>query len=224
MPSMDSIVGLIAPHDCLVCGQEGDLLCRWCAPDVLDSLPSRCFMCHAQTIDFATCDLCRRKSVLSHVWIRTEYSQLPKQLVHVLKFGRAKAAAAVIAQQMAGALPYLPVETIVTHIPTATSRRRQRGYDQAELIARQLAAMCNLQHVTLLVRHGHARQVGANRKVRLSQMQSVFRAQKVAVLQGKTVLVIDDVMTTGATLEAAASTLRQAGAKKLFASTFAHKR
>lgn len=151
------------------------------------------------------------------------YEERPKQLLEKCKFERAKAAAAVMAECIGTTLPYLSQDVTVVHVPTATSRRRQRGYDQSEEIARHLAAARGLPHRRLLARQGQTRQVGATKQRRAEQMEAAFRAVRPEFVQGKTVLLVDDLTTTGATLESAAKALKQAGAKKLYAATFAQR-
>jgi ComF family protein len=222
MSVFDSLIGVLAPHDCLVCGREGGLLCGYCRPEALAALPPRCYRCQARTDDFATCRRCRRVSRLAGVWVCARYEGLAKQLVYRLKFERARVAADVIAGLMRESLPHLPAGTVVTYLPTATSRRRRRGYDQAELIARSLARQMDLPFQPLLARRGQSRQTGVGRRQRTTQPCQIFWLPR-PIDSGATTLVVDDVLTTGATLEAAATELRRAGAKKVYAAIFAQK-
>lgn len=119
-------------------------------------------------------------------------------------------------------LPYLNRETVVTHIPTATSRVRRRGYDPAELIARALAKESGLKHKTMLLRVTQTRQVGAKRNKRIMQMEYAFKPA-LEVPSSVPVLLVDDLTTTGATLESAAKCLKTAGAKTVNAAVFAQK-
>jgi ComF family protein len=157
------------------------------------------------------------------VWVANEYDGIPKELVRRLKFQNAQAAIKPIVRMMDEGLPYLSSDTIIVHIPTATSRRRQRGYDQAELVARKLAQIRNLSHVPLLARLGQSRQVGAKRAERKKQLGQAYRPLKDYVIKGAHILLIDDIVTTGATLEAAARVLKVAGAKQIDALVFAQK-
>jgi len=120
-----------------------------------------------------------------------------------------------------GQLINLPENTIVVPIPTATSRVRERGYDHARLMGRDIANSNNLRLVTGLSRLDQARQVGAKRDVRLSQLKGAFRVSQRRLIVGAHILLVDDVLTTGATLEEAALTLKMAGAKKVDAIVFA---
>lgn len=219
---LEKLIGVVAPHVCVVCGDEGDVVCAWCLPDIAASLPARCYRCAKQTENSLVCRPCRRQSRLKHVWVRAAYEKYPKQLIHDFKFKRKQAAAAVIARLMAEALPYLPPDTLVVHVPTAPARVRQRGYDHAKLLAASLAKELGLTYQPLLGRSGNARQVGAKRAERLTQLKGAFYVAKPLPRQGG-ILLVDDLVTTGGTLEATATVLKKAGAKKVDAVVFAQK-
>jgi ComF family protein len=220
---MERLVAVIAPHDCLRCGREGKVLCDWCMSEDCLSSPERCYRCKKLTTDSRVCASCKRSSSLRHVWVRSEYDDAAKGLVHKLKFARAQAAAAVIAEMIAETLPYLPPDTLVTHIPTATSRYRQRGYDHAQLIAKHIAVKKGLRYASLLIRSGQSRQVGAKRDQRLKQLAGAYRSRSGHLIEGAHILLVDDVVTTGATIEEAGKTLRLAGARQVSAAIFAQK-
>jgi ComF family protein len=149
-----------------------------------------------------------------------KYQGLAKDIIWKLKFVGAQSAAQDMAAAMA---PLVDANSgpIVVHVPTATSRVRARGYDQARLLARELAAHTKLHHACWLVRLDQKRQVGASRKERLEQLAGAFRLSRFADVAGAHILLVDDVLTTGATLEAAAAVLKQAGAKRVDAIVFA---
>lgn len=125
---------------------------------------------------------------------------------------------------MAGALPYLERSVVMTFVPTATSRQRSRGYDQSELIAKTLSKQKGVNFVPTLGRLGQSRQVGSTRAKRFSQAEQMFFALKSDKIKGAHVVIVDDIVTTGASLEAAAKILRKAGAKQVSAVVFAQKR
>lgn len=181
-------------------------------------MPSRCYRCRRLTVEYATCRSCTSR--LRKVWVATEYTGVAKELLYVLKFGRARAGATPIARHITSVLPDLPKDTLVTYVPTDTRRIRQRGYDQAELIAREIARLKGLGCRRLLTRTTHTRQVGATRAVRLKQLETAFLTTRHIPAH---ILLVDDVVTTGATLEAIAAVLRQAGARHVDAVVFAQK-
>lgn len=223
MPFLDLVLSVVAPHDCLSCGAEGKLICAWCAPDAFPDLPSRCYRCKCITIDFAVCDSCRRKSPLKNVWVRTDYENTAKQLINLYKFERVRSAFKPISGAMEEILPFLSSDTLIVPVPTATSRVRQRGYDQSVLLARSLAGIRSLMWVRAVTRLSQSRQVGANRKQRLNQLKGAFMVTKPNLVKNANILIVDDVVTTGATIEAVATVLKQAEAKSISAITFAQK-
>lgn len=221
MSLVEKLIAWVAPQDCITCGNEGSLLCDWCKPDAIEPLPERCYNCLKVSSASRVCLKCRPKSKLGNVWAVAQYKGAAKALVLRLKYGRASSAAMIMAEYLDCTLPYFEPQTIITHIPASSNRVRMRGYDQAALIAQCLAKKRGLLHVRLLARIGQQQQVGANRKQRLEQLQNSFRAFKPGLLGRTPIVLIDDVLTTGATLETAAKALRQAGAKRISAAVFA---
>lgn len=223
MSLLDMVFSFIAPHACLRCGKEGELLCGWCRLDAFEPIPSRCYRCKRLTDDSATCLACRRHAPLRHVWVATQYSGIAKDLLHALKFERARAALRVLGDVCQETLPYLPRNTLVVPIPTATSRVRQRGYDQGVLLARYIADQTGLAYAQPLVRLTQSRQVGADRRQRVSQLERAFYLPRPKLVKNKNILLVDDVITTGSTLEVAARLLKRSGAKSVSALLFAQK-
>ncbi len=219
MNIIEHFLDIIAPHLCAGCGVEGTLLCLGCEQQ-LPALPSRCYRCKRATPNFQTCTDCVKKSDLHAVYARTSYDGLARDIVWGLKFERKSSACAVIGRSMAQALPPLSADCI-THVPTANQRIRMRGYDQARLIARQIALLTDSYYAPLLLRVGNQRQVGQKRALRQQQMVGAFLPFQESDIQNKSILLIDDVITTGSTIEAVAAVLKKAGAKRVSTAVFA---
>jgi ComF family protein len=139
--------------------------------------------------------------------------------VVALKFRGRLAAADVMAAQIAANAPPALLAGIdaLVPVPPQRQRRRARGFDHAELIARALARRIGVPARRALERRGRARQLGAGRAQRLGARLEVAAPRPVA---GRVALV-DDVHTTGATLSACAAALRAAGAEEVVAATYA---
>jgi ComF family protein len=219
MSIIERIIGFLAPYACLRCGTEEGLLCAHCMQALPPVMPC-CYLCRSASDSFNTCSLCSNEYTPQRVWIATSYTGSAKRLVRTLKFDRAAAAADVIARALAVTLPVGQTWT-VTHAPTAYARVRQRGYDQAQLIARQVACRTGTAYAPLLARQGTQRQLGQSRAIRRQQMASAFRVISPISVIGRDILLIDDVLTTGSTLSAASHTLYAAGARTVTAAVFA---
>jgi ComF family protein len=221
MSIVDYLVSHLAPHDCLGCGAEGRLLCADCATKLRPALAC-CYRCRTASVDFLTCKDCRNSSALRQVRAVTVYEKLAKDLVWKLKFAHAHSAAREIAAVMDPLVNHQKQhDLLIVPVPTATTRTRQRGYDQARLLARELALSARRPYADVLARQNQAHQVGASRQQRLQQLAAAFRITKPQQVKNAAVLLIDDVVTTGATLEAAAAVLKTAGARHIEALVFA---
>lgn len=165
-----------------------------------------------------TCPDCQSVSALFSVRSVTLYEGAAKALLWRLKSAGVQEAAKEMAVLME---PLLATGVIVTHVPTASTRVRQRGYDQARLLSRHVARTARLPRATLLARIGQAHQVGATRAERVQQITDAFRPRSGWQVRGAHIVLIDDVLTTGATFEAAATVLLAAGAARVDAVAFA---
>jgi len=214
---LEKAVAIIAPHRCVICGDYNNILCKVCVCDVLAIEVAHCVLCGKPSVDWRICAAC---GPLTYIWPFAAYDGPAKVLITALKFGHVRAAAEPLAACMDRVLPYVGPDWTVVPIPTAAARIRVRGYDQALLLARALAAKRGLPCRTLLTRQSGVRQVGANRKTRQIQAAHLFTA---APAKGKKILLVDDVCTTGATLKAAAVALHRAGAQEIAAAVVAWK-
>lgn len=147
-------------------------------------------------------------------------------LIHALKYGGADYLAREMGHLMVVRFclyPELSSAEIVMPVPLYPKRRRKRGYNQSALLAKQLALGTGLAYDdTSLVRgRDTVSQTTLGRQDRLFNMTGAFVCKNPSAVKGKVILLVDDVATTGATLEGCASALKAAGAKKVFAYTFA---
>lgn len=215
------LLNFFAPDSCIQCGDEGSLLCDGCRLS-MESIPSRCFYCQKATSDFDTCEKCRKNTNIKRLYVASEYKDSAKQLISTLKFKSKRQSSLPISLMIAEQLPYLAEGTLIVNLPTAPQRIRQRGFDHTWHIAREIAKQKGVQARRVLRRKDNHRQVGSSRKQRIAQSKDSYRAVNIEDIKGKTIILIDDVVTTGASLSSAIKTLKQAGAKDVQAATFAY--
>ena len=221
MNLIERLISLLTPDDCLNCGLEGKILCRECA-EQLEQLPAICYGCGKLSRNCRPCPKCINRWRPEHVWFYAAYKDLAADLVQALKFEQKRATARAMAELLDERLPYFESAPLVTFVPTAPHRRRERGFDQAELIAKELAKLRGWHIATLLKRQKKVRQLGANRAIRRAQLKGAFRPTHQWLIKDNHILLVDDVVTTGATIEACAKTLLKAGAKQVDAAVFAY--
>ena len=139
-----------------------------------------------------------------------------------LKYGKKKSVAfdlAVIVSHALHQLAIIPNEVVVTWAPTTDQRVLHRGFDQAELIARHLGALLGVRSTRLLRRTTRETQTGQSRGHRLNAPSFISRGHA----KGRAVIVVDDVVTTGATLRRAAEQLTQDGYSLIICIAPSHK-
>lgn len=213
------LISVITPDSCISCGDEGSLLCEACSYSEIPRVASACYACGAITNNFATCNKCRRRTPLVKVWVVTRYDTIAKELISELKFNSSREAIEPIASLCINTVPILEID-IVTHLPTSSTHIRQRGFDQSKFIAKRLASR-RYRYAPLLRRIKKIHQTGSNKKQRREQIKGAFLAINKYLIANSRILLVDDVATTGASLEEAARTLKKAGAKEVSAIVFA---
>lgn len=153
---------------------------------------------------------------VDRAWAATTYEDTGRRLVTSLKFAGRLALAGVAARAIAAAVGPGALGGALVPVPADPVRRRLRGFDPAEAIARALGHQAGLPLSACLERSHGRRQVGRSRSGRLAgpAVRVVFAPPREAVL-------VDDVFTTGATVAACARALRTAGSRRVTAVAFA---
>lgn len=208
---IESIVSWLAPLECVICKRESNMLCGDCQQTNYFETESRCYKCNKLVKQNRVCASCRSSSALRRVWWADGYEKLTKHLIAIMKFKRGRGYAAAYGTILADLLPYLPEDTLVTSVPTASGRIRARGFDQAQLLAKSFASSRNLTYQKLLIRSDQNDQIGKTRLQRTKQIANMLELMP-RDIAGRSILLVDDVLTTGASLEASARLLRSAGA------------
>lgn len=216
---IEYMITLLTPTQCYICKTDGIELCESCFEIINKEVISRCYKCNKLTRGQTVCASC--SSRLRRVWWLGTYELVLKDLIHQMKYHRQRSLARTFGRYMAQTLPYIAETTLVIPIPTATKRIRQRGFDQAALIAQTFATQRQLPLHPLLYRTSSVDLVGKSRPQRIEAMAKSLGISHAEQLKGKNIILIDDVLTTGATLEAAAALLRQHGVKHVDAAIVA---
>jgi ComF family protein len=213
------VLDLLLPQRCLVCSRPGEQVCAACTAALRRIVPPGCDRCGAPAAwPVRRCAECAgRRLAFARARAAVEYDAPVRRLVGAWKERGlrrlARWAAAVVVDTLDRPASCL------TYVPPDADRRLRRGHHPAEALARDLAARWDLALEPVLVRvRGSPRQRELTRIERRRNVAAAFAAARPSPAR---IVLVDDVYTTGATANAAASALRKAGARQVEVVTFA---
>ncbi len=216
---------LLFPPRCSNCGAAGELLCDACALSLERALPPRCLRCWRPWRDAGPCVSCQiDPPPFDGLYAAFVYAGTARTLVHALKYRGMTALASPMAARLADGVRERGLAAdVVVPVPLSGLRRRTRGYNQAEALAREVGRGFSLPMIARALarrRHSPPQARSADIEERRRNVLGAF-APRDARVAGQRVLLLDDVTTTGATLAACAGALKEAGARSVWAVAFA---
>jgi ComF family protein len=230
-----SVFSLIFPDECRLCAQPLNRVSRVPVCPACLAKPSAlsaeyfCVQCRSPFLtrfpldEEGRCGLCRRGvRGFDAAYSFGFYEDALRELIHLFKYGRVQTLASPLGRLLARALPLEQTFDVIVPMPLHWRKRWRRGFNQSELLAREIGRRTQLPVKKALrrVRHTNA-QAGLTNAKRRENVSGAFRARKFSVLDGQRVLLVDDVMTTGATAASGARALKLAGAKHVTLLTLA---
>ncbi|MEK9627666.1 MAG: ComF family protein [Nitrospinota bacterium] len=233
---VSAVLNLFFPQNCIFCGgglrEGGEFLCRACFKDISFINSPMCSICGVPadiSYDFPredfSCGLCRKSTYqFDHARSLGHYDTVLRELIHHFKY-----------QKQLGVLSdiedllniYFSKVTgnysgfTVSPIPLHFNKMRERGFDQAFLLARQVAGILHAPLESALLRRvsSTSTQVTKARAERAQNIKGAFEVNRPENVVGKKILLVDDVFTTGATANEAAKILKKSGAEKVYVFT-----
>lgn len=214
----------LLPPRCGGCGEQGLRWCSKCQRDIVAIIPPICERCGSGQRLEGVCARCNAQPP-SYTALRSwaSFSGSLRNAIHQLKYHRDIALGEILARPMIHCLSLTGWKIdLIVPVPISLTRRSERGYNQAALLARPIA-LCfgvNYQPRALKKSRETRSQVGLTVDERHANVQGAFFAEQL-IVKGKNILVVDDVTTSGATLSSCAQTLRLVGAKEVYCLTLA---
>lgn len=216
-------VGLLFPARCLGCGREGAFICRACQVKLSRITPPVCPVCGRPLAGNEPCPACLDKErSIDGVRSSFRFEGTIRRAVHRLKYNNLRAIARPLAALMAEHFATSPVpgEALVP-MPLHPRRLRERGYNQSLLLARELAKLVGLPVAECVsrIRYASPQTKAASAAERHENVAGCFACR--CNLGGQGLIIVDDVATSGATLDACAAALKTAGAGPVWGFTLA---
>jgi ComF family protein len=210
-------VDALLAQDCMLCaGASGNRLVCVACTSALPRIAHACVHCALEIPQPGTCGVCQRRAPsFDAAFAAFEYRFPLDRVVQRFKFAGDLAAGKWLALQLAGRVAGTERPDLLVAPPLARSRLRERGFNQAVVIAKIAGRALGIPHSpdALSKVRDTSPQPGLGRKARLANLRGVFRCD--ARFAGEHVAIVDDVMTTGATADALARVLKAAGAGRV---------
>jgi ComF family protein len=239
------LFAVLFPSDCRVCGVPLVKIsrlpvCQQCLDAMLPISGGLCAICGERIFSpYAVsgsagplCGLCSRiKPLFERAVAYGSYEDGLRELIHLLKYGGVRPSANVLGRMLAEAITSLhadlPPDAMMIPVPLHRTKFRQRGFNQAELIARAAikirgaARPLHLRTDIFVRKRNTASQIGLTGHQRRANLRGAFAVTRPTEIKGREVIVVDDVYTTGATVSECARILLRAGATKIWVATVA---
>lgn len=211
---------LLFPRWCVGCGREGDFICPSCLKSLSRVMPPLCPKCGLPQSGANLCSSCLGwQAEIDGIRAPFRFDGVMRQAIHELKYRNLRALAGLLARLLNDYLLGNPMPgEVLVPVPLHPRRLRERGYNQSQLLAQELGKLAGLPVADdYLVRQRHSlpQARASNVGERRSNVADVFSCRHHR-LEGKQILLIDDVSTSGATLDACARVLKQAGAASVW--------
>jgi competence protein ComFC len=231
---LDAIASLLYPPVCTICAAGvvgGEYLCEECEAKTTRIVPPFCAACSepfpgAITGEF-TCANCAHRELHFNAAVAVYRSRgIVRRVIHDFKYGHQIHLRHVVARWLCQALDDVRLVgrhfDVVVPVPLHPARERERGFNQASLLAEVLSARISIQSKPVLERVRYTKtQTAFDRAERMENLHNAFRLRKNMNVRDCRVLLIDDVLTTGSTLSECARVLKDAGAVSVHAATAA---
>jgi len=222
------ILDLIFPKQCYGCNQEESYLCEECFKKIELNKKFYCIICKRQTQFSELCEQCRQSYALNAVWVTSDYNnKILQDLIHGFKYSNLQEISEILVDLMISYLKENKIlevfganssNSIFLPVPLHKKRYLNRGFNQSELLAGHLSNFLQIPTEKFLVRRKNTpSQIDLKKIERQNNVKDAFTLINSNELdKKKKVILIDDVVTTGSTLNECAKVLKTAGFNEIY--------
>lgn len=216
-----SLLNLFFPPKCIKCKMHGSLICQKCFDDIEFINTQICYKCSKLSGEFKVCNLCQKQSGLKRVIVCTHWQEPMKSFIYWYKYKKVYALKKKLGVLMA--ITFFKIcrhkNIVLVPVPLHKYRLWDRGFNQSALLAEEVAKLLDVKVVNCLVRCKNTRpQFGLNKTMRPANIKGAFKFKKKYLLKisNKTVVLVDDIVATGSTLQECARVLKNSGIKNVW--------
>ena len=219
---MESVLDIIFPKTCSICSRKGTYLCSECKKFFKKTLPE-CYVCRRISKNYNTHDFCKGSNRLNRIFVCWEYNSLTSGLLRKYKYGYVYDIDNILSGfvvERIGETNFIGTlkDSLLINIPISSSRLNERGFNQTYNVTRKISETFNLRFSEHLIgrKHSFEHQAFKDKDERLYMSEDeFFLLERKDAQNFNSITIVDDVITTGSTLEAATLYLRKEFGEKL---------
>jgi ComF family protein len=210
---------LIFPKRCINCGREGGYLCEDCL-SLVEINPFIYCLCEKME-KRSKCENCKNKNLDKLLSATSFNNHIVKEAIHKLKYGFIEELSIPLALLVLNHLQTINCQIdnsfVIVPVPMHIKKKKRRGFNQSEEIAKLISESTGIKLSTNLIKTKETRsQMELNRNERIENIKNCFEIKNKIDIENKTILLFDDVYTTGTTMDECAKILKENGAKEVW--------
>jgi len=218
-----SILDLLFPKICVGCGFVGEVICLKCI-NLLKTKRSHCFYCEKASLFGITHPSCLKKGPIDGSLILYQYSGLMVKIIRSYKYQLNQTIIdrfllEAVLTQISKIKEFMPkVKVLLVPVPLGAERMRRRGFNQSLVICKYLSRLLGLEVADVLIKNRKTPpQAGISNKIkRKINMRKAFSIKNKQLIKNKDVMIVDDLVTTGATINELGGVLKNAGSGRIY--------
>ena len=218
---LKSVIDFLLPQNCLACNTETaqGFICHDCLDLIPYINPPICQVCGRPIARGKKCHFCKKDRYFDHGRAWTRFLPPVDKIIHFFKYRRMTKLASLVGTGMASVIKadfYLKDAQLIVPVPLFWWKKLRRGYNQAQILADVISQECGIETKNVLRRTKNTKsQTKLSEAARRENVSNAFSLRENSV-KDKIILLVDDVLTTGATINECARVLKEAGAKAVY--------